>query len=419
MANLGKKNGVYLARFRFLGKEYKKSLKTTDRKAAEGAMHRVEDALHRLAINTLAVPEGVDVGAFIVSGGTRQKPTAKHRTTAVPSVKDAVREYTDNLAHLAVLNRSTIRTHLGNLRKKLGPKTDAPLDRVEPRDLERFLQARLKERSSTTVSKERVTVTQFFDWAVAMNYIATSPAASLTRVKSAGDLPPFRTYKEIEAVVKRGGLTARQVLRLWDSLYLSPVEVGELLSLVRERAVYDVTFVLHAIPAYTGMRRGEILRLRWTDVEFEHDALVARSLKQSRQAVETSRRIDLHPELKKILLEWRECRQTGQYVVCDPGRLEMLSSRQTSGRFYFPLRGTKWCLSSRRDWFKLGFHTYRHSFASNLASAGIDQRMIDEWMGHQTEAMRKRYRHLFPRDRRSAIESFSFVTRAICKEKQA
>jgi len=30
-------------------------------------------------------------------------------------------------------------------------------------------------------------------------------------------------------------------------------------------------------------------------------------------------------------------------------------------------------------------------------------------MGHQTEAMRKRYRHLFPKDRRSAIESFSLA----------
>ena len=59
---------------------------------------------------------------------------------------------------------------------------------------------------------------------------------------------------------------------------------------------------------------------------------------------------------------------------------------------------------------KLGFHTYRHSFASNLAAAGVDQRIIDEWMGHQTEAMRKRYRHLFPSNRRQAIESFSLLS---------
>ena len=52
-----------------------------------------------------------------------------------------------------------------------------------------------------------------------------------------------------------------------------------------------------------------------------------------------------------------------------------------------------------------GFHTFRHSFASNLAAKGIDQRVIDEWMGHQTEEMRKRYRHLFPDQQRKAIDS--------------
>ena len=76
--------------------------------------------------------------------------------------------------------------------------------------------------------------------------------------------------------------------------------------------------------------------------------------------------------------------------------------------FWQPMRHTEWCLDNTKDWFKVGFHTYRHSFASNLAAAGVDQRVIDEFMGHQTEAMRKRYRHLFPKDRKSAIECLSF-----------
>jgi len=62
------------------------------------------------------------------------------------------------------------------------------------------------------------------------------------------------------------------------------------------------------------------------------------------------------------------------------------------------LKGSKW---SRIR----GFHVFRHSFASNLAAVGVDQRVIDEWMGHQTEAMRKRYRHLLPDQRRKAIET--------------
>jgi integrase len=53
-----------------------------------------------------------------------------------------------------------------------------------------------------------------------------------------------------------------------------------------------------------------------------------------------------------------------------------------------------------------GFHVFRHSFASNLATEGVDQRFIDEWMGHQTEDMRKRYRHLFPKKKEAFLKVF-------------
>jgi hypothetical protein len=38
------------------------------------------------------------------------------------------------------------------------------------------------------------------------------------------------------------------------------------------------------------------------------------------------------------------------------------------------------------------------------ASQGTDQRLIDEWVGHQTEEQRKRYRHLLPSTQRAAIQ---------------
>jgi integrase len=50
-----------------------------------------------------------------------------------------------------------------------------------------------------------------------------------------------------------------------------------------------------------------------------------------------------------------------------------------------------------------GWHIFRHSFASNCAARGLDQRLIDVWMGHQTEEMRKRYRHLIADQERQAI----------------
>ena len=51
-----------------------------------------------------------------------------------------------------------------------------------------------------------------------------------------------------------------------------------------------------------------------------------------------------------------------------------------------------------------GWHCLRHSFCSNCAMKGIDQRLIDAWVGHTTEEMRKRYRHLFPGHESESME---------------
>jgi len=50
------------------------------------------------------------------------------------------------------------------------------------------------------------------------------------------------------------------------------------------------------------------------------------------------------------------------------------------------------------------FHLLRHSFISCLACAGVDQRIIDDLVGHTTEEMRKRYRHLYPSTQQDALK---------------
>ena len=265
----------------------------------------------------IQVPPGVDPGDFIVSGGTL-KAAARPRRRCRP-LAALIDDYLANQAHKAPSTVYTEGVHLRNLAKKLGDQAEAPADRIAQRDLEQYLQARLKERSPSTVDKERTTIIQLFRWAVAQGDLdvltggRTSPSS-----RGTWTCPRSAPTAEIEDIIARGGLASPTCCsRAWDCLYLNPAEIAGLLRTVRERADTDFGYLLHAIPAYTGMRRGEVLRLRWSDVEFDQGHIIARSRKQSRRRVETTRRIDLHPELGRELRAWRERRPGGQYVVCE------------------------------------------------------------------------------------------------------
>ena len=62
------------------------------------------------------------------------------------------------------------------------------------------------------------------------------------------------------------------------------------------------------------------------------------------------------------------------------------------------LAGTKWEVIK-------GLHVLRHSMISCMAAAGTDQRIIDDIVGHTSEDMRRRYRHLTPELKGRAVES--------------
>ncbi len=78
---------------------------------------------------------------------------------------------------------------------------------------------------------------------------------------------------------------------------------------------------------------------------------------------------------------------------------ETVALTEDVATYYFKkaLPGSKWEVVR-------GFHVFRHSFASNLARENVSRDVIDGYMGHQTEEMRKRYRHLFPQEGENAIQ---------------
>ena len=397
MASLRKtRAGSYIACFRHGKRQYQRALRTKNDKAAEAALGRVVDRIYRLTTGDLSVPQGVDVGDFIVWGDAAQ-PNGNDNGNGqqtVPSFGELIEEYLGgSKGFKAESTLVTERIHLKNAESCLGAQVNRPVDRLHHKDLVQVLQRRLQKVADTTVKKERQTLVSLFSWAVQHDIIQSSPAAALPTIKADCDRPPFRTLEEVEELLFQGDLEDEEAAEIWECLYVTQAEIAEILALAKERANDDFIHPMFAIIAYTGMRRGEMLRLRWIDVDFRRKLITARSLKQSRQKRETSRDVDLHPELEAILAAYRQTRRKGRHVICTAGSADALTKGQANEAFRRALKGTRWQreMPSGGKKIVIGFHTFRHSFASNLAMQGVDQRIIDRWMGHQTEAMRRRY----------------------------
>src|SRR5262249_43501771 len=52
-----------------------------------------------------------------------------------------------------------------------------------------------------------------------------------------------------------------------------------------------------------------------------------------------------------------------------------------------------------------GWHVRRHSFISALANKGIDQRVIQDMVGHLTPEVHRRYSHMYPNTKEAAIKA--------------
>ncbi|MEO2012655.1 MAG: tyrosine-type recombinase/integrase [Pirellulaceae bacterium] len=413
MASLQQRGNTYHIAFRFDGRQISRSLKTSDRDEADHRLNCVQRLLYRLETGQEEVPQGVDVIDFILSDGRAKRQTVlAEEADPLPFGEGAERYLVSRKGRDAISYIDSQRTHLRHLQSYLNevyPSTVYCRD-IGYTVLKRFQDHRLLIRDPSTVQRERNSLRNFFAWCLSENVTKTSPAIHLEAITSGRDLDPFRTKGEILEIIERGGLTYEELRAYWESLYLRLSEVGEAINVARHQGDHDHCYLLHAIPAYTGMRRGEVLRLKWPDILGGY--LIARSRKQSRSKKETMRRIDLHPELQRILTDWKSRSSSGQFVICDADG-GPIGVDVANRRFWKPLRGSEWCLDSKRNHFCIGFHTYRHSFASNMAARGVDQRIIDGYMGHTTEAMRRRYRHLFPESRQHAIRQLNFFGKGI------
>ena len=224
------------------------------------------------------------------------------------------------------------------------------------------------------------------------------------RLPKTSEKPPFQTWQEIERQIERGGLTDAQQEELWSCLYLTLQEIGQLLEYVEQHASQPWIYPMFVMAAHTGARRSELLRCQVSD--FDGDEVVIHERKRVR-GKQTIRRVPMSSRLREVIDRWLSDHPGGNHTFCQTGIArskkirrspEPITPDESHDHFKRTLREGKW--GRIRGW-----HCLRHSFISNLACKGVDQRLIDDFVGHTTEAMRRRYTHLFPDSRQAAIQS--------------
>lgn len=387
-------------RFRFNGQAFRRSLRTGNKREAEALLARVEETMLLIRRGRLEVPEQADIVEFLFSDG---KITQSPQIQSTLSLSKLFNNYQANMPE-GVKEPSTLCTeqiHLNHL-KRLLPSRKAVTSLVQA-DLQKYVNSRLKERCGNrliqpdTVKKELATFRVVWNWAIDTEVIEKPcPLKGIALPKRKQKLP-FMTWDEIVSSLSRGKLTPEEEAEIWDALYLRTSEVEECLQHIEETSQQSFVYPMMMLAAYTGARRSELVRSRLDDLDFHSGMIRIREKKRSREFSLSYRYVPMTERLSDILQDWLKRHPGGQSTLAAEDGTEVTAKMAT-----YHLRAA---IDASR-WSRLrGFHVFRHSFASNLASGGVDQRLIDEWMGHQTEEMRRRYRHLFPDQQREALES--------------
>ncbi|MBW3599774.1 MAG: site-specific integrase [Planctomycetes bacterium] len=410
MASLEQRGDSYRIVFRHAGQKFTRSLKTSDAKQAGAMLSRLEDNLRRVELGSLSAPLGCDVCTFLLSDGRLdQRPRPKHLIRTLGKLLD---EYQARLPENSVepTTLHCLKIHIGHFKRVL--KASCPLDSLSLATLQRYVDTRSKATglrgkplSASTIKKEIATLTTVWTWAQQHEHVDRPLPKKGLRYPKTDERPAFQTIAEVERKIELGGLSEAEIADLWDAVYLTLPEIDELLEHVRAHAMHPFLYPMFAFAAHTGARRSEMRRSQIHDLDLDARRAIIRERKRVRGRHST-RLVPLSPFLMDVLRQWLAKHPGSVYTfpieqVVPKSRKrrpspQALTCEEAGHHFQQALLGSKW--EKLRGW-----HVFRHSFCSNCACAGVDQRMINAWVGHQTEDMVRRYRHLIPDQQQDEI----------------
>jgi len=239
------------------------------------------------------------------------------------------------------------------------------LDRIKSEDVQR-LKSRLGNKATKTVNNVLTVLNKLLKVAVEWEVIEQMPCT----IKLLPVVQPemeFHDFDEYEALVEAAGF------------------------------VDDRARLIVLLGGEAGLRRGEMLALEWTDVDFKKDQLTVRHSDWHGHLTSPKngriRRIPLTKRLSSSLRGSRHLR--GERVLCESDGQPLTHNVANN----LVRRAAR--LANLRNG---GIHILRHTFCSHLAMRGAPARAIQELAGHADLTTTQRYMHLSPQAINDAIQ---------------
>jgi len=158
--------------------------------------------------------------------------------------------------------------------------------------------------------------------------------------------------------------------------YLSASERKRLLIACKD-ASWSKLYLLVLIAITTGARRGELLGLRWNDIDFERQTAYVQTTKNGQPKV--------LPLTNDVINELTRFKQQDNSLIFN-------SKVKPDKAFCFNKQWKKALVTAEVDNFR--FHDLRHTTASYLAQSGASLLEIADVLGHKQISVTKRYAHL-------------------------
>ncbi|MGQ0849748.1 MAG: site-specific integrase [Actinomycetota bacterium] len=184
-----------------------------------------------------------------------------------------------------------------------------------------------------------------------------------------------------------------------------------------ESVASDRLYPIWMLASSTGMRRSEVLGLRWEDVQLESARLSVRQalvlvenrpvLRPTTKSAAARRSISLDQKTARLLRRWRMT-QLEDRMLSGKGYQEtgLLATRQ-DGSWIHPERFSRWFAAHARaaGLPAIRAHDLRHTHATLLLQAGVHPKVVQERLGHSSITVTlDTYSHVIPAMQQDAAE---------------